>query len=210
MSSAEMVFDNRDPTLIASQEAAAATTDTTAGDGSAADLFGIAEEGAYLVVDAGRISFEGEVPDVATADLLRSAFVPLLGRGVEVTDNLVVTAGSPAPSGKVVVAGALLFDIGQDQLKSDPEVLDTIVDLMTVNPTWAMTITGHTDDVGDWLTNVELSLRRADNVRRRLVDLGIPEERLRVQGAGPEQPIGDNQTPEGRTMNRRIEISIDS
>jgi len=210
MSTAVVAFDNRDPDLVADQEALVARTTSTVGDGSADDLFGAPDEGAFIVVDIGRVSFEGEVPDETTADRLRAAFIPLLGRGLEVTDNLKIESTAPPPSGRVVVAGALLFETGQDRITDDPEVLATVVDLMTVNPGWTMTITGHTDNVGPWLVNIELSLRRANNVRNRLVDLGVPAERLRVQGAGPEEPIGDNQTDEGRARNRRIEISIDS
>ena len=123
---------------------------------------------------------------------------------------MTVQAGAPAPSGKVIVADALLFGSGQDQISGDPAVLSTLADLMIVNPTWTMTITGHTDDVGPYSFNIELSLRRANNIRARLAELGVPAERIRVQGAGPEQPIDDNSTEEGRSRNRRIEISIDS
>ena len=205
LSAATTVFDNRDPALVAGQEAAAA------GDDGAADgLFGSADEGAYLVVESGRVSFEGMVPDEQTADQLRAAFIALSGMGVDVVDNLTVQAGAPAPSGKVIVADALLFGSGQDQISGDPAVLSTLADLMIVNPTWTMTITGHTDDVGPYSFNIELSLRRANNIRARLAELGVPAERIRVQGAGPEQPIDDNSTEEGRSRNRRIEISIDS
>ncbi len=205
LSAASTVFDNRDPALVASQEAAAAG----GGDGDGG-LFGSAEEGAYLVVESGKVSFEGMVPDEQTADQLRAAFIALSGMGVEVVDNLMVQAGAPAPSGKVIVADALLFGSGQDQISGDPAVLATLADLMIVNPTWTMTITGHTDDVGPYSFNIELSLRRANNIRTRLDELGVPPERIRVQGAGPEQPIDDNSTEEGRARNRRIEISIDS
>lgn len=205
LSAATTAFDNRDPALVAGQEAAAAGDDG-AGDG----LFGSADEGAYLVVESGRVSFEGMVPDEQTADQLRAAFIALSGMGVDVVDNLMVQAGAPAPSGKVIVADALLFGSGQDQIAGDPAVLSTLADLMIVNPTWTMTITGHTDDVGPYSFNIELSLRRANNIRTRLAELDVPAERIRVQGAGPEQPIDDNSTEEGRSRNRRIEISIDS
>ena len=206
LADATMVFDNRDPDLLASQEAAREAADQDTGD----ELFGSAEDGAYLVVDAGKVTFEGAVPDQATADRLQSAFIPLSGMGVEVIDNLTVQPGAPAPSGKVIVADALLFDTGQDQIDGDSPVLQTLGDLMTVNAGWTMTITGHTDNVGDYLLNIELSLRRANNMRNRLAELGVPAERIRVQGAGPEQPIDSNDTPEGRARNRRIEISIES
>ncbi len=206
LSSATTAFDNRDPALVASQQAARNRAESGEGDG----LFGTAEEGAYLVVESGRVSFEGLVPDEQTAQRLQAAFIALSGLGVEVVDNLVVTPGAPAPSGKVIVADALLFGSGQDQISGDPAVLATLADLLIVNPTWTMTVTGHTDDVGPYSFNIELSLRRANNIRTRLSELGVPAERIRVQGAGPEQPIDDNSTDEGRARNRRIEISIDS
>jgi OOP family OmpA-OmpF porin len=206
ISQATPVFDNRDPELLASQEAARAAAENAAGDG----LFGPDNEGAYLVVDAGRVSFEGAVPDQATAEQLRSTFIALSGMGVEVVDNLEVRSGAPAPSGRVLVADALLFGIGEDRISGDSPVLETLADLMIVNPAWTMTITGHTDNMGDYLLNVELSLRRANNVRERLAQLDVPPERIRVQGAGPDQPIESNDTEEGRARNRRIEVSIDS
>ncbi|MEM9564649.1 MAG: OmpA family protein [Actinomycetota bacterium] len=209
LSSASVVFDNRDPAVVAVQEEEIAST-TTVVDGSGDGLFGTPDDGAFLVVDVGRVTFEGPVPDEATAERLRAAFVPLIGRGVEVVDRLELEPGAPAPSGRVIVAGSLLFDTGRDQIAGDPEVLRTVADLLQVNPGWGMTITGHTDDVGPFATNLELSLRRANSVRDSLIDLGIPEERMRVQGAGPAQPIADNQTEEGRASNRRIELRIDS
>ena len=195
-------FDNRDPTLIDDQPVVLVAGET--------ELFGGPAKGAYIRLAAGRVVFEGSVPDQETAERLRAAFIPLSGLGVEVIDKLKIEPTAPLPSGRVLVDDALLFGTANDQVETESAVLTTLSDLLRVNPLWTMTITGHTDDVGDWLFNVELSLRRANNVRARLLELGVPEERIRVQGAGPEQPIGDNQTPEGRALNRRIELSIDA
>ncbi len=210
LSTGATAFDNRDEETKAEQAATAEVNNTTPTTTGPDALFGTADDGAYLVVDAGKVTFEGAVADAATASRLQSAFIPLAGLGVEVVDNLTIEPGAPAPSGRVVVADALLFGSGQDQIDGDPLVLTTLADLLRVNSTWTATITGHTDDVGEWLLNVDLSLRRANNIRGRLAQLGVPAERIRVQGAGPEQPIADNETAEGRARNRRIEISISS
>lgn len=202
LSEAALVFDNRDPAIAVEPPEG----EDTAGN----DLFGRADEGAYLVVEAGRVAFEGVVPDDATAQQLRAAFVPLSGLGVEIVDNLSVEPGAPPPSGRVLVANALLFDSGEFQVDAGAPVLQTLADIMAVNPTWTMTITGHTDNVGSFDANDQLSLRRADSVRTRLTELGVELQRLRVQGAGAEFPIADNSTEEGRAQNRRIEITIDS
>lgn len=210
VSEANTEFDNRDEATVAEQAAIAQASQTTPTTEASEALFAGTGEGAYLIVDAGRVTFEGAVADNATASRLQSAFIPLAGLGVEVVDNLTVEAGAPPPSGRVVVADALLFDSGQDRIDGRPLVVTTLADLLRVNPTWTATITGHSDNLGEWLYNVDLSLRRANSIRTNLAELGVPPERIRVQGAGPEQPIADNQTPEGRARNRRIEINISS
>jgi OOP family OmpA-OmpF porin len=71
-----------------------------------------------------------------------------------------------------------------------------------------VTITGHTDNVGSEEYNLALSRFRAENVKKYLVEqYGVNPQRLDVQGAGPAQPVADNDTPEGRQRNRRVAIS---
>lgn len=71
-------------------------------------------------------------------------------------------------------------------------------------------IVGYTDNVGSPKDNHILSLKRAKAVRRFLVNAGIPWTQLTVDGAGPDNPIADNATEEGRGRNRRIEIAEQS
>ncbi len=70
-----------------------------------------------------------------------------------------------------------------------------------------LTITGHTDNVGDPRSNRALSLRRAETVRAFLVENGAPPAMLATAGAGDTQPIASNNTEVGRARNRRIEFS---
>jgi len=69
-------------------------------------------------------------------------------------------------------------------------------------------ISGHTDSTGTAAHNRELSLRRAEAVRQYLITQGCQADRLTAEGYGPDQPIGDNATPEGRQLNRRVELRI--
>ncbi|MGD8861372.1 MAG: OmpA family protein [Myxococcales bacterium] len=69
-------------------------------------------------------------------------------------------------------------------------------------------VEGHTDDVGKPAYNFQLSNRRAESVVQWLVDHGIDRDRLVPQGFGLERPIADNDTPEGRQKNRRVEFHI--
>ena len=69
-------------------------------------------------------------------------------------------------------------------------------------------VIGHTDSAGDRLANIGLSLERANTVRDYLITKGIPAQHIAALGAGPDRPVGDNDTADGRARNRRIEFRI--
>ncbi len=69
-------------------------------------------------------------------------------------------------------------------------------------------IEGYTDSQGNADNNIQLSKDRAEAVRSRLISLGIADGRITTQGFGADNPIGDNETPEGRAQNRRIEVVV--
>jgi len=72
----------------------------------------------------------------------------------------------------------------------------------------SLEISGHTSSEGDAAVNQRLSQERADAVKQWLVDNGVPPERLKTRGAGPDEPIADNKTAAGREKNRRIEFKV--
>ena len=69
-------------------------------------------------------------------------------------------------------------------------------------------IVGHTDDIGARQGNIALSQARALAVRDYLVGQGIPVDNLSVLGRGPDEPIADNATDDGRARNRRIQFKV--
>jgi outer membrane protein OmpA-like peptidoglycan-associated protein len=69
-------------------------------------------------------------------------------------------------------------------------------------------VQGHTDNQGPHNYNVTLSDGRAASVRKYLVDHGIKEDRIVSKGYGPDKPIADNGSEDGRAQNRRVEIHI--
>lgn len=71
-----------------------------------------------------------------------------------------------------------------------------------------VTVEGYTDSRGSQSTNMSLSQRRADSVRSYLVTRGFPTEKIEARGMGPDRPIADNTSAEGRANNRRVEIVI--
>lgn len=125
------------------------------------------------------------------------------------TVNLVQerTRPAPPPERKPQILQGVLFLSGSDQLtKESLEILDEVVATLTYYPEVEVEIQGHTDSTGSAKRNDELSLQRAQSVRKYLVEQGIPETRISVKGFGSRQPIATNNTPEGRAQNRRIEF----
>ena len=69
-------------------------------------------------------------------------------------------------------------------------------------------VAGHTDSTGSHAYNMQLSQKRADSVKTYLTSRNVTPQRLQAVGAGPDHPVADNATPEGRAQNRRVEITI--
>jgi len=69
-------------------------------------------------------------------------------------------------------------------------------------------IASHTDGEGDAAINLKLSQRRADVIRKQLVQNGVPADKLAAKGYGETQPIADNDTEEGRAANTRVEFRV--
>jgi outer membrane protein OmpA-like peptidoglycan-associated protein len=89
-------------------------------------------------------------------------------------------------------------------------ILDEVVRLLKVNPEIKhLSIEGHTDNRGSDALNEKLSSDRANSVMQYLIDKGgIAAGRLSAQGFGPKRPIADNNLPDGRQKNRRVEFHI--
>ena len=79
--------------------------------------------------------------------------------------------------------------------------------MMKRDPTWKLTVTGHTDDVGGDASNLALSQRRSASVRAALVSRGITADRIETGGSGASSPKATNSTLVGRAQNRRVELS---
>lgn len=86
--------------------------------------------------------------------------------------------------------------------------LKYIYDRLTAQPTMEILIEGHTDNVGDEAALLDLSLQRAEAIKRYLFHKGISEERMQVAGRGATRALFHNNTESGREKNRRVEITM--
>ena len=88
-------------------------------------------------------------------------------------------------------------------------VVDEIGGFMKAYENTVVDIDGNTDATGSRPHNIELSRERAESVKQYLVDkYGFPANRMRTIGNGPDRPVADNSTPEGREKNRRTDIKV--
>jgi len=88
------------------------------------------------------------------------------------------------------------------------EVLNSVAVVLKEYPKTYVDVVGHTDSTGDAAYNQRLSEERARSVAGYLTGQGVLGERLLVAGRGELEPIASNDTPEGRTQNRRVNIQI--
>lgn len=108
--------------------------------------------------------------------------------------------------GKFVTHG-IHFDVNKATLKPESMgVISDMVKFMQAHPDLKLEIDGHTDSDGDDASNMKLSQTRAEAVKAAMVAAGIDASKLSTKGFGESKPIGTNDTPEGKAMNRRVEF----
>ena len=99
------------------------------------------------------------------------------------------------------------FAPGQDRLPPEAEPILTEVALMMLeNPALSLVVEGHTGDQGDAGQDQALSQRRAEAVKRALVEAGVDQARLQARGLGRSRPLTSGQGPEERARNQRVEL----
>jgi outer membrane protein OmpA-like peptidoglycan-associated protein len=115
----------------------------------------------------------------------------------------------PLQKGTSIVLRNIQFETGKYNLLSESFIeLDKVAKILFENPNMKVQIVGHTDAVGKEVDNVLLSKERANVVVAYLTTKGIQASRLSAEGIGASRPIADNQTEEGRALNRRTELVI--
>lgn len=106
----------------------------------------------------------------------------------------------------------ILFGFDDDRVDlASPRLrkkLQQIAGKLNAEPSATCSLYGHTDEIGEEEHNAQLSARRANNVLAELVRLGVNRSRLSSAGYGERRPLADNRLPEGRMLNRRVEVHI--
>lgn len=115
----------------------------------------------------------------------------------------------PIEKGSTSLLNNIFFAVNSYQLlPSSNADLSAFVSLLKINPSASIEIAGHTDNTGNPQANQLLSENRAKAVRNYLIEQGIASDRLTVKGYGQTAPIADNETEEGKQLNRRTALTV--
>ena len=170
--------------------------------------------------DGKDVTLSGEVPDENTR--LTAAAQAVLAGAETVTNDLTVAVDGSFTSTDPAVAAALqtaiadiveaepiTFDSGSTEIAdASTPTLDRVAATIAASPGGVVLVVGHTDNLGQPETNLEISQQRADAVRVHLIDAGVDPLQINSEGRGDTEPIADNETEEGQAANRRIEFLV--
>jgi OOP family OmpA-OmpF porin len=110
--------------------------------------------------------------------------------------------------GQVTLRG-VLFEFDSDKLSaSGKDACVRLAKVLTDNPSLRVAVVGHTDSTGKFQYNLGLSERRARSMANELVKNGVAKDRLAPVGVGPLDPVASDDTEEGRSQNRRVDVVL--
>jgi outer membrane protein OmpA-like peptidoglycan-associated protein len=109
----------------------------------------------------------------------------------------------------ITLPGQVLFAVGKSTLLPNArQSLTQVADALRVDPNRRLVVEGHTDSTGSDDKNQILSQQRAQAVKSFLVSRGMAADQIATKGEGASHPVANNDSPEGRANNRRVEIVI--
>ena len=176
------------------------------------------QNGAEVSISNDRLVLTGEVDSNQIKSDTGARVASLFSGTVE---NALTVKPAPEPEPMVVnmqceerldellTTSKIEFDTGKSSISAQSnDLLASIAEVSRDCPDAEFEISGHTDSSGSLELNMNLSRARAQAVVDRLNQLGVNTTRFTAQGYGPNQPIADNSTNEGRAQNRRIEFNL--
>jgi outer membrane protein OmpA-like peptidoglycan-associated protein len=146
--------------------------------------------------------------DIAASEQARAAAER---RTIEALRALEALAAVKQEQNRIVItlSGSVLFKSGDSTLlEVAKERLKSVAEALGAYGSASITVSGHTDSRGSDDANLKLSQSRADAVRNYLISQGLVEVNIVAVGKGESSPVASNDTPEGQSSNRRVEIEV--
>lgn len=162
-----------------------------------------------LTVEGNRVGIRGDVANEAMRQQVASELANSLNPTYTISNGLRVNAPAQKVLDTALARRIIEFESGQAVLRpSGMLILDEMAAALDRIGGRKVEVIGHTDNTGTREANLALSLARAGAVRSYLAAKGIAAASIAVAGAGPDQPVADNASAEGRARNRRIEFRV--
>lgn len=162
-----------------------------------------------LQVDGNAVSLRGDVASEAQRDKVAGGIASAADAGYTVNNGLRVAASEQGILDAALADRIIEFESGKAALAdSGKAILDQMSIALLRLKDKKVQVIGHTDNAGSRAGNLSLSQARAEAVKAYVVGRGVNAEMVAVSGEGPDRPVADNRTAEGRARNRRIEFKV--
>jgi OOP family OmpA-OmpF porin len=162
-----------------------------------------------LKVDGSAISLRGDVANEAQRQKIASDIATSLNPTYTVNNGLRVVASEQNMLDAALADRIIEFESGKATLaESGMAILDQMSAVLLKLKNKKVEVIGHTDNSGSRASNLSLSQARAEAVKAYVATKGIDPMSIAVSGEGPDRPVADNRTPDGRARNRRIEFKV--
>ena len=162
-----------------------------------------------LKVDGNTVSLRGDVASEAQRQQIAGDIAASLNPTYTVNNGLRVSASEQGVLDAALANRIIEFESGKAALTpSGMTILDQMSEALKKLGGTRVEVIGHTDNAGSRAGNLSLSQARAEAVKTYVAARGIRGESIAVSGEGPDRPVADNRTPDGRARNRRIEFKV--
>lgn len=162
-----------------------------------------------LKIDGTNVTLRGEVANEVQRQQIASDIATSLNPSYTVNNGLRVSAAEQNLLDDALARRIIEFDSGKATLTPSGEtILNEMAAALQKVRGKKVEVIGHTDNVGPRDSNLALSQARAEAVRAYLSSKGIDQQMVLVSGQGPDRPVADNTSAEGRARNRRIEFRV--
>jgi OOP family OmpA-OmpF porin len=162
-----------------------------------------------LQVDGTSVSLRGDVASEAQKQQIASELALSLDPSYTVNNGLRVAVSEQGMLDAALADRIIEFESGKATLAdSGKAILDQMSVALQGLKDKKVEVIGHTDNAGSRAGNLSLSQARAEAVKAYVIGRGVHPDMVSVSGEGPDRPVADNRTPEGRARNRRIEFKV--
>lgn len=162
-----------------------------------------------LKVDGTNVSLRGDVSNEAQRQQIASDIASNLNPSYIVNNGLRVVASEQGVLDAALANRIIEFESGKATLtESGQAILDQMSAALQKLKDKKVEVIGHTDNAGSRAHNLALSQARAEAVKTYVASKGVNPASISVSGEGPDRPVADNNSAEGRARNRRIEFKV--